>query len=85
MMYRLNWGATVICLDALESHKIIIIYCLNFLQNENIWKVRLCFILEVTCSVLSIGTLSVSTLLRFVFFTALEHDIVCESGMTYST
>ncbi len=51
------------------------IYCLNFLQNDKNWKLRLCFIPKVTCSVLSVGVLSVYSLLRDVFFTAREHDV----------
>ncbi len=31
------------------------IYCLKFLQNDKIRKRSLCFIPEVTCSVLSVG------------------------------
>ncbi len=46
------------------------IYCLNFLQNDTILKLTPCFIPNVTCSVLSVGTFSVSSLLRNVFFTA---------------
>ncbi len=47
------------------------IYCLNFFKkNDTIWKLRLCFIPKVTCSVLSVGALSVSSLLHDVFFTA---------------
>ncbi len=40
-----------------------------------IWKLRVCFIPKATCSVLSIDELSVSSLLRSVFFTAWEHDV----------
>ncbi len=50
------------------------IYCLNFLPNFKIWKLTLCFIPKVTCSVLSVGELSVSSLLRNVFFTVWEHE-----------
>ncbi len=54
------------------------IYCLNFLQNDKIWKLRPCFIPEVTCSVLTVGMLSVSSLLHNVFFTVWEHGVVWE-------
>ncbi len=40
------------------------IYCLYFLKNDKIWKLRPCFV--ETCSVLSVGVLSVSYLLRSV-------------------
>ncbi len=49
------------------------IYCLHFLKNYKIWKRRPCFIPQVTCSVLSVGVLSVSSLLCDVFFTVWEH------------
>ncbi len=45
---------------------------LNFLKDDNIWKLRLCFIPIVTCSVLPVSMLSVSSLLHDVFFTAWE-------------
>ncbi len=45
------------------------IYSLNFLKNEKIGKLGLCFIQKVTCSVLSVSTLAVSSLLCNVFFT----------------
>ncbi len=51
------------------------IYCLNFFKkNDKNWKLRPCFLSEVTCSVLSVGMLSVFSLLRNVFFTVWEHE-----------
>ncbi len=38
-----------------------VIYCLNFCKNYHILKRRPCFIPEVTCSVLSVSVLSVSS------------------------
>ncbi len=49
------------------------IYCLNFLKIT-IWKGRLWLIPKVTGSVLSVGALSVSSLLHNVFFTVWERN-----------
>ncbi len=49
--------------------------------NNLIYKQLLSFMYKVTCSVLSVGALSVSSLLHDVFFTAWEHDVWRESGM----
>ncbi len=58
------------------------IYCLNLLKKKDTtWRRRLCFIPEVSCSVLSVGVLSVSSLLCNVFFTTWEHDVWCKSSM----
>ncbi len=53
---RLNWAATVIWHDTLKSNKTVFIVWIS-LKNDRIWKLRLCFIPKVTCSVLSVGTL----------------------------
>ncbi len=49
------------------------IYCLNFFKNDKNLKLRVlrpCFISEEICAVFSVDTLSVSSLLCDVFFTA---------------
>ncbi len=45
------------------------IYCLNFSQIGKIWKLKPCFIPELTCSLFLVAVLSISSLLRNVFFT----------------
>ncbi len=47
------------------------IYCLNVLKKDTIWKLTLCFIPKVTCSVLSASPF----FLRDVFFTVWVHDV----------
>ncbi len=74
-MWRLNWGA----LQHIQKPQNVI-YCFNFIQNDKIWKRSICFILDVTCSVLSIGTLSVSSLTCDVFLSAWEHDATVTRG-----
>ncbi len=54
------------------------IYYINFLKNEKIGKLRLCFIQKITCSVLSVSTLAVSSLLCKAFFTVWhERTMAC--------
>ncbi len=43
------------------------IFLFEFLKNNKIWKLRLCLIPKVSCSALSLGALSVSSLHRNVF------------------
>jgi len=55
--------------------------CLNFFENYKIWPFRLCYISKVTCSVLSVDALSMSSLLRDVFYIVWKHDVWRENGM----
>ncbi len=71
----------MIIYHTLKSLKTIFIVWIS-LKNVKIWKLRPCFTPEVTWSVLSVSTLSVSSLLRDVLFTAWEHDVWNESGMS---
>ncbi len=67
----LNWGATVTCHDTLKSYKTLFIVWISFFL---LLKGRPCFIPEVTCSVFSVGVLSVFSLFPDVFFTVWEHE-----------
>ncbi len=71
---HLNWGDKAICHDSLKSHKTVFIVWISLKKNDNIWKLRLCFIPKVTCFILSIGTLSVCSFFSNVFFT---DNILC--------
>ncbi len=60
----------MICHDTLKSHKTVFIVKKIFFNDDlKAESPRSCFISEVTCSV-SVGVLSVSSLLCNVFFTA---------------
>ncbi len=62
------------------------INCLNFLKKMTIWKLRLCFIPKVTCSVLvSWSVVSFLLLRRCIFHCVEKHDVWRESGMACQT
>ncbi len=79
----LNWDTTAFCCNTLKSHLMVFIVWIS-LKNDRIWKLILCFIPKVTCSVLFVGVLSVSSLLCNVFFTTWGHTYiyVCIRGGT---
>ncbi len=66
----LKWSA--ICHDTIKSPKSVFIVWVS-LKIDKIWMLTLCFIPNITCSVLSVGALSVSSLISDVFSTEWEH------------
>ncbi len=54
-----------------KSNKTVFIVWISL--KMTICKLRICFILKVTCSFMSVGTLAVYSLLCDVFFTVWEH------------